>query len=188
MTTMTDRQPAGPGPTRSRPARGRHLPPKLRKSVLVLHILAAGAWVGIDVIVAVFVVAGWVSDDTAVQGVAYQALGRFILAPMLTAGLVCLATGLLLGLGTKWGLVRYWWVAVKLVLNLALCTLIVVLLRPGLSDVRAYGEAVSAGAPAAGTPAVDVAGLFFPPAVSLTVLTFAILLSVFKPWGRLRRR
>jgi hypothetical protein len=158
------------------------LPPRLRKTALVVHIVAAAAWIGIDVMVAVLVAAGALGDDPAVRGVAYQALGRFVVAPMLAAGLLSLVSGLVLGLGAKWGLVRYWWVAVKLVLNVVLCTLIIMLLRPGMAEVRDTGEALTAGAPAT----ADLSNLFFPPAVSLTALTIAVTLSVFKPWGRIR--
>jgi hypothetical protein len=159
------------------------LPRGVRKAVLVTHVVSAGAWIGIDVIVAVLVAVGWFGGDTGVRGLAYQALSQFVVWPMLTAGLVCLVTGVLLGLGTKWGLTRYWWVLVKLVLNVVLCTLIVLVLRPGMDDVRAYGEALSAGTSRQG----DVSTLFFPPAVSLSLLTFATVLSVYKPWGRISR-
>ncbi len=37
-------------------------------------------------------------------------------------------------------------------------------------------------------PEGDVSQLFFPPAVSLTLLTFATYLGVFKPWGRIAGR
>ncbi|MGH8868072.1 MAG: hypothetical protein ACRDYU_08760 [Actinomycetes bacterium] len=160
------------------------LRPKVRKATLVVHVASAGAWIGIDVIVGVLVFAGWFGGDTAVRGVAYEALALFVVWPMLVSGLTCLVSGLVLGLGTKWGLVRYWWVAVKLVLNVVLCTVIVLVLRPGMGEVRAYGHELSSG----GNPAPEtVSFLFFPPAVSLTVLTFATVLAVFKPWGRLRR-
>ena len=33
-------------------------------------------------------------------------------------------------------------------------------------------------------PSKGVARLFFPPAVSLTCLSLAVVLAVFKPWGR----
>ena len=155
-----------------------------RSATLVVHIVAAGAWIGIDVIVAVLVLAGRFSDDVAVRSLAYQALATFVVWPMLTAGLVSLATGLILGLGTTWGLLRYWWVAVKLALNLVLCTLIVLVLRPGMGDVAAYGRDLLTGSP---DPA-RVSNLFFPPAVSLTTLTLATTLAVFKPWGRIRPR
>ncbi|WP_249998147.1 hypothetical protein [Actinoplanes sp. M2I2] len=160
------------------------LKPVHRKFWLVLHIVSASAWIGIDVLVAVLVGVGALSDDSARRGLAYQALGSFVLWPMLVSGLVCLGTGLVLGLGTKWGLVRYWWVAVKLGLNLALCTLILLLLRPGMPEIRAYGERLSAGE----AVSFDVSSLIMPPIVSLTLLSLATVLSVYKPWGRTRRR
>jgi hypothetical protein len=155
----------------------------LRRTTLVVHLISAGAWIGIDVIVGVLVLFGRFGGDTATRGLAYQALGLFVVWPMLTAGLVCLVSGLVLGMGTRWGLVRYWWVAAKLVLNLVLCSLIVVVLQPGMGEVRAYGRDLSAGVPTHGS----VSTLFFPPAVSLTVLSLATVLAVWKPWGRTRR-
>jgi hypothetical protein len=149
----------------------------------VLHVVSAGAWIGIDVIVAVLVLTGWFAADVNVRSLAYRALAQFVTWPMLVSGLVCLASGVVLGLGTKWGLVRYWWVVVKLALNVVLCTLIVVVLQPGMDAVAAYGEHLLAGTPSNS----QVRTLFFPPAVSLSTLTVATVLAVYKPWGRLRR-
>lgn len=184
MSSITTTRPGARPGTGSRPrAGGRLLPHRWRKTILVVHVVSAGAWIGIDVMVAVLVATGMLSDDPATQGLAYQALGTFVVIPMLVSGLVSLVTGLALGLGTKWGLVRYWWVAVKLVANVVLCTLIVVALQPGMAEVRAHGEALSAGL----RDSVDVSTLIFPPIVSLSVLTLATVLAVFKPWGRTRR-
>ncbi len=155
-----------------------------RRGFLVLHIIAGGAWIGIDVMVAVLVWTGWFGADAAVRGLAYRALAAFAVWPMLTAGLVCLATGVVLGLGTKWGLLRYWWVAVKLFLNLVLCALIIVALEPGMAEVARYGRDLTDGS----EPPSAISSLFFPPAVSLTALTVATVLGVVKPWGRIRRR
>jgi hypothetical protein len=152
-----------------------------RRATLVTHLVAGGAWIGIDVIVAVLVCTGRFAADVHLRGVAYQALAAFVVWPMLTSGLVCLVTGLILGLGTKWGLLRYWWVAVKLTLNLVLSTLIVVSLQPGMEEVAAYGRDLPSGR---ADPAA-VSRLFFPPAVSLTTLTLATVLAVTKPWGRI---
>lgn len=154
----------------------------MRKVTLVVHIVSAGAWIGIDVVVGVLVVAGWFTGDPSIKGVAYMALGSFGVGPMLTTGLICLGSGVLLGLGTRYGLVRYWWVAIKLMMNIVLCTLIIVLLRPGMPDLVEHGRSLLANGPSD----LDVSGLFFPPAVSLTVLVAATFLAVFKPLGRLR--
>jgi len=152
-----------------------------RRITLVVHIVSAGAWIGIDVIVAVLVLTGWFADHVTVRSLAYQALATFVVWPMLTAGLVCLGTGLLLGLGSPFGVLKYWWVAVKLALNLLLCALIVVVLQPGMEEVAGYGRDLLTGTP----DTSRVARLFFPPAVSLTALTLATVLAVFKPWGRI---
>jgi hypothetical protein len=136
------------------------------------------------VVVAVLVVAGRASGDAGTRAVAYQALGTFILWPMLLAALTSLVTGVVLGLAGPYGLVRHWWVAVKLGLNLVLCVLIVVLLRPALGEVTEHGRALAEGIPSDR----DVSDLFFPPAVSLSALTLATVLAVAKPWGRTRGR
>ncbi|MFD2027006.1 hypothetical protein [Promicromonospora aerolata] len=161
-----------------------NLPPRARKAVLTLHILSAAAWIGIDVLVAVLVGVGLSGSSATTRGLALRALAEFVVTPMLVSALACLATGLVLGLATKWGLVRYWWVAVKLVMNLVLCTLIVVALRPGMPEVGTAGAALENGQ----APGTDLSFLVFPPAVSLTTLAFATLLAVYKPWGRVRRR
>lgn len=183
-TTSAGRATAGGRSHRGRP----HLRSPLRKAVLVIHLLSAGAWIGIDVLVAVLVLVGWFGQPST-AGLAYRALGTFVAVPMLVAALVCLATGLLLGLATRWGLVRYWWVLVKLVLTVVLCVLIVVALQPRMPEVVAHGEAVSrsTGTGSTGSRA-EVIWLFFPPAVSLTMLVLATGLAVYKPWGRLPRR
>jgi hypothetical protein len=153
-----------------------------RQVSLIIHIVAGGAWIGIDVIVAVLVLTGRFGADREIRALAYRSLATFVVWPMLTAGLVCLLSGLVLGLGSAWGLLRYWWVAVKLGLNVVLCTLIVVALQPGMDEVDRYGRNLLAGEP----DPLDVSSLFFPPAVSLTALSFAVVLGVVKPWGRIR--
>jgi hypothetical protein len=155
----------------------------VRKAVLVVHLLGVGAWIGIDVIVAILVTTAWVSDDAGAAGLAYRALAEFTVTPMLVSALASLVTGVILGLGTPWGLVRYWWVAVKLGLTIAMCALIAFALRPGMAEVRGAGDQLAAGSDAALDPS-----MFFPPAVSLTALSLATVLSVAKPWGRIRSR
>jgi hypothetical protein len=97
------------------------------------------------------------------------------------AGLVRLASGAVLGLGSRYGLVSYWWVGAKLVLNAVLTTLVLVALRPGMSELGAVGRQLAAGR---SVPAA-LGGMVFPPVVSSLALLVAFTLSVFKPWGRI---
>src|SRR5829696_1539323 len=164
-------------------ARPWRLGARTRKGVLVVHIVSAGVWIGIDVVMAVFIFTALLADDNT-KALCYQALELFAVYPLLTAGLVCLASGVVLGLGTKYGLVRYWWVAIKLVLNIVLTALVLVALRPEVTEAAEQGRQFAAGAPAS----LAVGNLIFPPIVSPTALLIAVALAVFKPWGLIRKR
>ena len=166
------------------PARRWRLGTLTRKGFLVVHVASAGAWIGIDVVMADFVFTALLADDDSTKALCYRALELFAVWPLLTTGLVCLASGIVLGLGTKYGLVRYWWVAIKLVLNIVLTALVLVALRPAVTEAAEQGRQFAAGAPAS----LAVGDLIFPPIVSPTALLIAVVLAVFKPWGRIRKR
>jgi hypothetical protein len=146
---------------------------RARKLWLVVHIASAGAWIGMDIVMGVLILAGMMTGGE-VESVAYQALGLFAVWPMLVSGVVCLISGVVLGIGTKYGVVRYWWVAVKFVMNIVLCLAVWFALRPGVEAAAAQGGEMPSD-------------LIFPPIVSTTALIIATVLSVFKPWGRVRR-
>jgi uncharacterized membrane protein len=130
-----------------------------RKWILVLHIAAAGIWLGLGIVVAVLVFTARGAADPQTAAFCFQALELLTIWPMVVAVLGSLVTGLLLGMGTKYGLLRYWWVAVKLATNLVLSTLVVVLLRPGLHVAGGYGRRIADGLPAD----FDSSSLMFPP-------------------------
>jgi hypothetical protein len=154
-----------------------------RKSVLLVHIASAGAWLGIDVVMGVLVFTALLTDDSRTKALCLQALELFAVWSLLTTGAVCLLTGGVLGLGSKYGLVRYWWVATKLGLNLLLTGLVLVALAPEVAQAAGRGRQFVAGEPAT----LAVGDLIFPPIVSPTALLVAMALAVFKPWGRIRK-
>ena len=169
------------GPGDARPWR---LGARTRKGVLVVHIVSAGAWIGIDVVMAVLVFTALLTGSEGTRALCYRALELFAVWPLFTTGLVSLASGVVLGLGSKWGLVRYWWVAIKLALNILLTVLVVVALRPEVIEMAEQGRRFVAGEAAS----LAVGDLIFPPIVSPTLLLVATVLVVFKPWGRIRKR
>ena len=155
-----------------------HPGPRTRKALLLLHIVSSGAWLGIDVVLGILVFTALLGDDPSVAASAIASTGHFATWPLAATGLLCLATGVLLGTGSKYGLVRYWWVAVKLVLNVVLVTLVLALLIPTLGPLAADARD--------GGPLPELGNLAFPPVVSTTAVLVAMTLSVFKPWGRVR--
>ncbi|CAM3006724.1 hypothetical protein SAXI111661_13395 [Saccharomonospora xinjiangensis] len=161
----------------------RRLGKRARKATLVTHIATAGVWLGLDVAMAVLVATAWLADDRFVVTASYTALAAVTGWPLLIAGVTCLLSGVVLGLGTRYGLVRYWWVAVKLAIAVVFVALVVVLLWPAVEE--AAGQSRAAG----GAPSSEAASaLLFPPIVSTTGLLVATTLAVVKPWGRIRRR
>lgn len=154
-----------------------------RKAVLVVHILSAAAWFGIDLALITVVLVAMLTSDPQTAATAMQAADLFAIVPMLIAAIACLVTGATLGLGSKYGLVKYRWVTVKLAINVVFMVLIVTALRTGIDEVAALGKQLAAGDPSATVP-LNMLG---PVIVAPTLLITAFLLSVFKPWGRMRK-
>jgi uncharacterized membrane protein len=168
----------------ARPAAARRrLGAGARRVVLIVHIVSAGSWFGIDVAMAVVIISVMTTDDPLTAASGLRTLEIITVWPLLSAGLVCLLSGIVLGLGSKWGLVRYWWVAVKLVLNLVLTGLVLVALRPEVTHLADQARRSMSGEPVS----FDLSNLFYPPTVSPALLLVAFTLSVVKPWGLMRR-
>ena len=153
-----------------------------RKGVLLVHIASAGAWLGVDVVMGVLVATALVSDDGRTKALAFRALELVAVGPLLALGLLCLLSGIVLGLSSRYGLLRYWWVAAKLGLNLVLTALVLVALAPEVSAHADQARQFDAGLPVP----LEVGQLVFPPLVSPAALLVAMALAIFKPWGRIR--
>jgi uncharacterized membrane protein len=154
-----------------------------RRAVLIVHIVSAGSWFGIDVVMAVVIATAFTTDDPLTMASSLRMLEIITVWPLLVAGLVCLLSGIVLGLGSRWGVIRYWWVATKLVLNLVLTALVLLALRPEVTHLAGQARRSLTGEPVS----FDLSNLPYPPTVSPTLLLVAFTLSVVKPWGRIRR-
>src|SRR3954451_14995855 len=153
-----------------------------RRTALAVHVLCGAGWMGLDLALLVLVWTGARSDSGPTVAAAYTAVRLVvpIVVPVLATGM--LVTGLLLGWGTRWGLLQWTWVFVKLLIGLVLTALVFFLLLP-----LALGLPSDLGGSAAGVR--DAVGdarraLLFPPAVSFTALAVSLVLSIWKPWGR----
>ncbi|ONI74647.1 hypothetical protein ALI144C_38085 [Actinosynnema sp. ALI-1.44] len=149
-----------------------------RKVWLIVHIASGGTWLGMDLVLGVLVVTAMSASDPLTVSVALQAVELFAVWPLIIAGLASLVSGIVLGLGTRYGLVRYWWVFVKLVMSVVLILLVVFALRPGVHEAAEMGRSLSGAVPG---------DMLFPPIVSTAAVLFATVISVLKPWGRLRK-
>jgi hypothetical protein len=152
------------------------LPPRWRKSLLTLHIATAVGWLGADLVLLTFGVAGLRGVDQAVVYPAAEMVGRYVFAPL---SLAVWLIGVLSALLSPWRLLRYWWVVTKLGIVTLMVILVFVSLLPGLEQASGLGPAL---------PDRDRVNLVVAPSVSSTLLLIATVLSTYKPWGRVRRR
>jgi hypothetical protein len=74
-------------------ARPWRLGARTRKGFLVVHVVSTGAWIGIDVVMGVFVFTALLAEDDNTRALCYRALELFAVWPLFTTGLVCLASG-----------------------------------------------------------------------------------------------
>lgn len=144
----------------------------LRKVVLTVHIIVSVGLLGDSAGYLAVAIRAATASDPAVADVSYQILRMFGFVFGIPLSLAALLTGLLLGLGTKWGVVRYPWVVTKLMLIVSVIAVGALVLNGGM-------EAMLAGR--GGAEGRLIAGA----AYDVGALTIATVLSVFKPGGRL---
>jgi hypothetical protein len=163
------------------------LTPQGRKWVLTAHVIASVAWIGVSLCLLGLSLTGVLSRDAEIQKAAFVALGTLgtvVAAPVSVAALI---TGVVVSLGTKWGLFRHWWVLVSFIATVIMTAAVLFALGPLLR-----GAAASALAAAPGTPVLDAVGNAAVPAVIASCVATVVLsvitgLNVFKPVGRVRR-
>jgi hypothetical protein len=101
------------------------MPPALRRAALAVHVIAAVGWVGAAAAyLALGVVAAFSDQPQTVRAawIGMEVTGWLVIVPL---GCLAYLTGLLMSLGTTWGLIRHYWVLFALVLTtLALTVLI----------------------------------------------------------------
>lgn len=149
--------------------------PVLRKTVVTAHVVTAVGWLGAEAVILVLAASGVAGADPAVVYPAAGLIGGTLLGPLAVAAWL---VGVISSLGTPWGLVRYWWVLVKLATTTVMTGLMLFVMVPGLREAADLAGAF----PAAERSALLVAALV---ATALLILNTA--LSVFKPFGRVRR-
>lgn len=153
--------------------------PALRMLNLIGHITSSVGWLGAVAGFLVLSIAGLTSQNAEVVRGAYLSMnliGKFVIVPLC---LVALLTGVVQSSGTHWGLLRHYWVLVKL--SLTVFATIVLLKKVPLIGYAARRAAESKFSSAdlhmAGT------GLAIHAASGLLVLFVVTTLSVLKPWG-----
>jgi len=162
------------------PAGSRRLRPAARKLVLTVHVASSVALLGTTAATLVLALRAATTGDVGLARASYELMQTLSLALNIPFAVTALVSGVVVGLRTRWGVLRYWWVTAKLVL-------LVVVIAVGALVVGGGVEEAVGASPGAVPASVEwriVAGA----ATALTALVAATALSVYKPGGRWRAR
>ena len=91
--------------------------PAIRKLVLTVHIIVSVGWVGAVAGYLALDVTAATSQDEAMLRVAYVGMDVIVRAVIVPLAITALVTGVVISLGSKWGLFRHYWVIISLVLT-----------------------------------------------------------------------
>jgi len=137
-------------------------------------------WIGTVVAYLVLVVAAMTTQDPQILHAAWltmELIGQFAIVPL---ALISLLTGIIISLGTKWGLFQHYWVLISLALTL-FATLVLLQHMQSVSFFAGIAATMSSAADAMlrdGLP-----GELFHAGVGLLVLLAVQVLNVYKPRG-----
>ena len=151
---------------------------QLRKFSLSLHLTFSIGWIGAVAAFLALAVAGVTGHDVRVVRAAYLLMPLLISYVIVPLAFTSLVTGLVLSLGTKWGLCQYYWVVIKFLLTSFAVIILLVQIGPinrlaALATDPTWSGAVVLEAK---RPLVHAVG-------GLMVLLVVQVLGIYKPWG-----
>lgn len=150
----------------------------VRKLVLAIHIAVSVGWIGAILAYLALDVATVASDEPATLRAAYLGMELIALRVLVPLALAALATGILISLGTRWGLFRHYWV----IFSLALTTLAVGVLLVETRTIAAL--AAAARDPSTTDAALRALPSTLPHSIGGTVVLLVVLvLNLWKPRG-----
>lgn len=144
----------------------------VRRGALVIHVAVSVGWLGLTVGLLALGITAYTCDSAAMTQAAYRSMkvfGDWLVVPI---ALLTLISGVVLSLGTRWGLARYHWVWIKFWLTLVTVTASTFALRPTID--------------AAADSGIPHHSLVAAPVVASTAYFFMTAISVLKPWGLTR--
>jgi hypothetical protein len=153
--------------------------PALRKFVLAVHLTFSIGWIGAVIAYLALGVAAVTSDDVQTIRAAWTAMeltGWYVIVPLAVASLL---TGLVMALGTKWGLFRHYWVLISFVLTI-FATTVLLLHMPTVSSTAGVAQE------AEGAALEALGGDLGHPGIGLVVLFVIQVLNIYKPSGMTR--
>lgn len=153
--------------------------PRLRKFALSVHLTFSIGWVGAVLAYLALGVAAVRSEDVQTVRASWTAMemtGWYVIVPLALASLL---TGLVMALGTKWGLFRHYWVLISFALTV-FATTVLLLHMPTVSSMAESAQELE------GARLEELGGDLLHPGIGLVLLLVIQVLNLYKPSGMTR--
>jgi len=157
--------------------------PRLRKVALTAHVTFSVGWLGAVAAFLALSIAGRNSQSADIVRGAYLATNLIGIAVIVPMSLASFLTGLLQGLGTRWGLFKYRWVTTKLVLTVLATALLMLHQFTVVAAAAKRALALPVGALTDTGFAALQTQLVIDAILAIVVLLVTTTLSIYKPWG-----
>ena len=155
--------------------------PRLRKFALAAHVTSSVGWVGAVAGYIALDVAAATSQDAQTLRSAYLAMewiAWYVIVPLALASLL---TGLIMSVGTKWGLFRHYWVLISLLLTVVATVVLLV-----ETQTISYFADIAADPTTSGDDLRALGNTLVHSVGGTVVLLVILVLNVYKPRGMTR--
>lgn len=153
------------------------LTPGARKLLLTAHLVVSVGWIGAVIAYIALDITAASSRDVAAVRAAYLAMEVLALYTIVPLSLIALVTGIVISLGTAWGLFRHYWVVISLALTILAVSVLLVETRT-IREMAAIARSDADPRQLPGTLVHSVGGLL--------ILLLITVLNVYKPRGLTR--
>ena len=158
--------------------------PAVKRFALTLHVTSSVGWLGAVVVFLVLAVFAAITPDDQRMRAAYIAMNMLGWSVLVPFSLASLASGLVQGAGSNWGLLRHYWVLIKLLMTVIATTILLAYMQTlaYLSSVAADESGITGGT----DHRLPDPSPVLHSGLALVVLLVAVTLSVYKPRGLTR--
>lgn len=151
---------------------------RVRKFALTTHITVSVGWVGAVAAYLALDVTVLIGQDAQMLRAAYLAMeliGLYVIVPLALASLL---TGLVMALGTRWGLFRHYWVLISFLLTVFAVVVLLVETQTISQLAHVAADPTTSSAELRALP-----GTLLHSGFGLLVLLVITVLNVYKPQG-----
>jgi hypothetical protein len=157
------------------------LRPPLRKFALAVHLTFSVGWIGAVAAYMALDVLATSRQDAQTLRAAYLAMESIALYVIVPLALASLLTGLVMSVGTTWGLFRHYWVLISLLLTIFATAVLLVETR----TIRHFAD-IAADPTTSGEDLRALGGTLVHSVGGSVVLLVILMLNVYKPQGMTR--